>query len=176
MELNLTCHLHCIVGFIHHCGQLYNWVGIHLYLVIANKILTNLFKSMLNLNHFSLVSLTLHMSVHRKWAHAHYSSHLLSDDHMGAQPCYNHTGSRTDTARWGAWRMLRWVLTGLGRRLLVNYGYRGLLSSYDAFYLAIFVQKFYYIVKIWHWFMYHESSYLWDLILAHIWGTPVFAL
>jgi hypothetical protein len=41
MELNLICHLHCIAGFIHHCDQLFNWVDIHLYLIIANKILTN---------------------------------------------------------------------------------------------------------------------------------------
>jgi hypothetical protein len=42
MELNLIYHsLHCIVGFIIDSDQLYNWVGIHLYLVIANKILTN---------------------------------------------------------------------------------------------------------------------------------------
>jgi hypothetical protein len=46
MELNLTCHvLHCIMGFIHHCDQLFNWVGIQVYLVIVNKILTNLFKT-----------------------------------------------------------------------------------------------------------------------------------
>jgi hypothetical protein len=45
MELNLTCHLHCIVEFIINCDQLFNWVGIYLYLEIANKILTNIFKS-----------------------------------------------------------------------------------------------------------------------------------
>jgi hypothetical protein len=51
MELNLICHLHCIVGFIINCDQLFNWVGIHLYLVIANKNLTSLLKVMLSLNH-----------------------------------------------------------------------------------------------------------------------------
>jgi hypothetical protein len=167
MELNLTCHLHCIVGFIHHYDQLFNWVGIYLYLVFANKILTNLLKAMLSLNHFSLVSLTLHMSPHSKWAHAHYYPHLLSNDHMRAHPCYNHTRSRTSTARWGAYNMLLWVRRGLGRRIPVNYDGGGSLSSYDVFYLAIFT-KFYYIIKMWHWFMYHESSYVWDLILAHI--------
>jgi hypothetical protein len=29
---------------------------------------------------------------------------------------------------------------------------------------------------MWHWFMYHESSYVWDLILAHIWDAPGFSL
>jgi hypothetical protein len=53
MELNLICHtLHCIVGFIINYNQLFNWVGIHLHLVITNKILANLLKAMLNLNHF----------------------------------------------------------------------------------------------------------------------------
>jgi hypothetical protein len=66
MELNLTYHLYCIVRFIISCDQIFNWVGIYLYIVTANKILTNLLKAMLNLNHFSLVSLTFDMSPHRK--------------------------------------------------------------------------------------------------------------
>jgi hypothetical protein len=65
-------------------------------------------KAIPSLNHFSLVSLRLHMSPNRKWAHTHFFPHLLSDDCMGAHPCYNHTRSRTSTAG-GAWRMLRWV-------------------------------------------------------------------
>jgi hypothetical protein len=51
MELNIICHLHCIVGFIIHCDQLFNWVGIYLHLLITNKILTNLLKAMVSLNH-----------------------------------------------------------------------------------------------------------------------------
>jgi hypothetical protein len=51
MELNLTYHLHCIVGFIINCDQSFIWVGIHLHLVIANNILTKLLKVMLSLNH-----------------------------------------------------------------------------------------------------------------------------
>jgi hypothetical protein len=51
MELNLICHIHYIVGFIINCDQLFNWVGIYLHLVNANKILTNLLKAMLSLNH-----------------------------------------------------------------------------------------------------------------------------
>jgi hypothetical protein len=54
MELNLTYHFHCITGFIINCDKLFNWVGIYLHLVIANKILTNLLKAMLSLNHFLL--------------------------------------------------------------------------------------------------------------------------
>jgi hypothetical protein len=44
MELNLICHLYCIVGVIFNCDLLFNWVDIYLYLVTANKTLTN-FKS-----------------------------------------------------------------------------------------------------------------------------------
>jgi hypothetical protein len=44
MELNLICHMHCIVGFIINCDLLFNLVGIYLYLVTVNIILTN-FKS-----------------------------------------------------------------------------------------------------------------------------------
>jgi hypothetical protein len=42
MELKLICQMHCTVDFIISCDQLFNWVDIHLYLVIANKILTNI--------------------------------------------------------------------------------------------------------------------------------------
>jgi hypothetical protein len=52
MELNLNCHLHCIVGLIINCDLLFDWDGIYLYLVTANKILINLLKAMLNLNHY----------------------------------------------------------------------------------------------------------------------------
>jgi hypothetical protein len=44
-------HLHCIVGIIIVDDQLFNWDGIYLYLVIANKNLTNLLKATLSLNH-----------------------------------------------------------------------------------------------------------------------------
>jgi hypothetical protein len=46
--------------------------GIYLYLVIANKILTN-FKSNAQLQPSPLVSLTLHVSSHLWRVHAHYS-------------------------------------------------------------------------------------------------------
>jgi hypothetical protein len=81
-----------------HCGNYYQlwsfiyWDGIYLYLATGNKILTNLLKAMHNFNHYLLISLTLHMSPHRKWAHAHYSPHLLSNEHMWAHSCDNPPG------------------------------------------------------------------------------------
>jgi hypothetical protein len=44
MELNLICHMHCIVGVVINFDLLFIWVGIYLYLVTSNKILTK-FKS-----------------------------------------------------------------------------------------------------------------------------------
>jgi hypothetical protein len=54
--------MHHIVGIIINCDLLFYWDGIYLYLVIANKILTNLLKAMLNFNHYLLIILTLYMS------------------------------------------------------------------------------------------------------------------
>jgi hypothetical protein len=55
--------MHCIEGVVITFVLLLNWVGIYLYSVIANKILTN-FKSNAQLQPSSLVSLTLHVSSH----------------------------------------------------------------------------------------------------------------
>jgi hypothetical protein len=33
--------MHCIVGVIINCDLLFKWVGIYIYLVTTNKILTN---------------------------------------------------------------------------------------------------------------------------------------
>jgi hypothetical protein len=51
MKLNLIYQLHGIVGYIINCDLLLDWDGIYLYLVTANKILTNLLKATLSLNH-----------------------------------------------------------------------------------------------------------------------------
>jgi hypothetical protein len=58
-NLNSICHMHCIIGVVVTFILLHNWVGIYLYLVMANKILTN-FKSNAQLQPSSLVILTLH--------------------------------------------------------------------------------------------------------------------
>jgi hypothetical protein len=41
---------------------------------------------------------------------------------------------------------------------------------------SYFIQNSYYILKMWHSFLYHESSYVWNLILAHIWFASKFSL
>jgi hypothetical protein len=68
--------MHCIEGVVITFVLLLNWVGIYLYLVTANKILTN-FKSNAQLQPSFLVSLTLHVSSHIWWVHAHYSPQLV---------------------------------------------------------------------------------------------------
>jgi hypothetical protein len=55
------------MGFIINC-----WDGIYLYLETANKFIDHPY--------------TTHEAP-RKWAHAHYSPHLLSDEHMWAHSC-----------------------------------------------------------------------------------------
>jgi hypothetical protein len=76
MELNSICHMHCIAGVVITFVLLLNWVGIYLYLVIANKILTN-FKSNAQLQQSSLVILTFNLSSHLWRVHAHHSTQLV---------------------------------------------------------------------------------------------------
>jgi hypothetical protein len=69
--------MNCITGdVVVTFVLLLNWFGIYLYLVIANKILTN-FKSNAQLQPSSLVNLTLHVSSHLWQVHAHYSPQLV---------------------------------------------------------------------------------------------------
>lgn len=70
---------------------------------------------------------------------------------MKVQHCYNHIRSRTCTVRWGTWRMLRWV-----------------------YFIYLFYTKLLYVIKMRYWFMYYELSYVWDLILSHIWDVSGF--
>jgi hypothetical protein len=65
IKLNLSFALHCEIYY--NCDLLFSWDGIHLYLVIANEILTNLLKAMPSLNPYLLIGLTLHMSPNHKW-------------------------------------------------------------------------------------------------------------
>jgi hypothetical protein len=76
MKLNSICHKHCIEGVVITFVLLLKWVSIYLYLVTANKILTN-FKSNAQLQPSSLVSLTLHMSSQHWQVHTHYSLQLV---------------------------------------------------------------------------------------------------
>jgi hypothetical protein len=68
--------MHCIAGDVVTSVLLLNWDDIYLYLVIANKILTN-FKSNAQLQPSPLVSLTLHMNSHLWRVHPHYSPQLV---------------------------------------------------------------------------------------------------
>jgi hypothetical protein len=99
--------MHCIAGVVITFVLLLNWVGIYLYLIIANKILTN-FKSNAQLQPSSLVRLTLHVSSHLWWVHAHYSPHLVKRWTYVSSLLLSHTPhrSRTGSAGWGVWRML----------------------------------------------------------------------
>jgi hypothetical protein len=100
--------MHCIAGDDVTFVLLFNWAGIYLYLVIANKILTN-FKSNAQLQPSSLVSLTLQVSSHLWRVHSHYSPQLVERWMYVSSLLLSHTPphrSRTGTAGWSAWRML----------------------------------------------------------------------
>jgi hypothetical protein len=123
MKLNSICHMHCIEGDVVTFVLLLNWVGIYLYLVTANKILTN-FKSYAQLQPSSLVSLTLHMSSHLWWVHAHYSPQLVELWTYVSSLLLSHTPhkSTTGTIGGGTWRRL-WRVRARSRSLFpVNFG------------------------------------------------------
>jgi hypothetical protein len=145
--------MHCIAGVVITFVLLLNWVVIYLYLVIANKFLTN-FKSNAQLQPSSLVSLTLHMSSHLWRVHAHYSPQLIERWTYVSSLLLSHTHTcqeqvPQDEAR-GGWcdKFVR----GLGRRLPVNFGlldrvfiwcnylfilYRTLLYSKDVTFVSV---------------------------------------
>jgi hypothetical protein len=94
---------------------------------------------------------------------------LLSDERMWAHSCCltPPTGQEQvpqDEAH-GGWGDV--FVRGLGRRLPVNFGLldRCLLIMYLFIY---FVQNSDYIVKMWHSILCHDSSYVWDLVPAHL--------
>ena len=102
--------MHFIAGNVVTFVLLLNWVSIYLYLVIANKILTN-FKSNAQLQPSPLVSLTLHVSSHFWRVHAHYSPQLVERWTYVSSLLLSHIHhrSRPGTAGWCSWRMLWWV-------------------------------------------------------------------
>jgi hypothetical protein len=125
--------MHYIAGVVITFVVLLNWVGIYLYLVIANKILTN-FKSNAQLQPSSLVSLTLHMSFHLWRVHAYYSSQHVERWTYVSSLLLSHTPhmSRIGTAGWGVWRML-WRVRERSRSSSSNQLWvAGSLSPYDV--------------------------------------------
>jgi hypothetical protein len=121
------------VGFTINYDQLFNWVDVHLYLVIVNKFLTNLLKQCLALTIFLGKSYILY-GPHRKWAHAHYSLQLAERWTYVISLLLNshQVKSRYHRRRTTAMSSMRSRC-----RLLVNYDYGGSLSSYNVIVLAI---------------------------------------
>jgi hypothetical protein len=93
---------------------------------------------------------------------------LLSDERMWAHSCcltLPHR-SRTGTTGWGAWRMV-WRVRERSRPSSPSQLWvAGPLSPYNV--IIYFVQNSCYIVKMWHSIWCHDSSYVWDLVLAHL--------
>jgi hypothetical protein len=126
--------MHFIEGVVNTFVLLLNWVGIYLYLVIANKILTN-FKSNAQLEPFPLVSLTLHVSSLLWRVLTHYSPQLIERWTYVSSLLLSYTPhrSKTGTAGWGAWRML-WRVRDRSRSSSPSQLWvAGSLSPYDVF-------------------------------------------
>jgi uncharacterized protein YggT (Ycf19 family) len=140
--------MHCIAGVVITFVLLLNWVGIYLYLVITNKILTN-FKSYAQLQPSSLVSLTLHVSSHLWRVHAHYSPQLVELRTYVSSLLLSHTPTGEEHVPQDEvlGECCDVFVRDLGRRLPVNFGLldHRLLIMYIFIY---FVQNSYYIVKM----------------------------
>jgi hypothetical protein len=100
---------------------------------------------------------------------------LLSDERMWAHPCCTHiqVKNRYHKISMKDVVMSSWkVSTVVSQSIMMVEDH----CHYMVKLFSNFVQNSYYIIKMWHWFLYHESSYVWDLILPHIWDAPEFAL
>jgi hypothetical protein len=114
------------------------------------------------------------MSPNHKWAHTHYSRHLLSDDRWELtlaiitpgqeqvppeelEECCDEFGEARPSSPSQLW--LQKIAVVIWR-----------------IYLAILYITCIKVIEMWYWFMYYESSYAWDLILAHIWDAFRFIL
>jgi hypothetical protein len=100
--------------------------------------------------------------------HAHYSPQLVERWTYVSSLLLSHTPhrSRTGTTGWGAWRMLRCVRERSRSSSPSQLWFAGPLSPYNV--IIYFVQNSYYIVKMWHLILCHDSSYVWDLVPAHL--------
>ena len=113
--------MHYIVGVVIDLDLLFIWVGIYLYLVTANKILTN-FKSNALLQPTYLVSLTLQMSSHLWWV-THYSPQLVERwTYVSSPLLYSHPLGQEQVPRDEVHEgCCDEFVSGLGHRLPVNF-------------------------------------------------------
>jgi hypothetical protein len=98
----------------------------------------------------------------------HIISHnLLSDEHMCLLSEPPPHRSRTGTIRWGVWTML-WCVRERSRSSSPSQLWIvGSLSPYDVI-IYLFCTNSCYIVKMWNSVLHHDSSYVWDLVPAHL--------
>jgi hypothetical protein len=93
---------------------------------------------------------------------------LLSDERMWAHPCCTHIppGQEQVPQHEAHGGCCDEFVRGLGHRLPVNFGCWIVVFVWCN-YLIIFIELCY-ILMMWHSFLYHKSSYVWDLILVHL--------
>jgi hypothetical protein len=75
--------------------------------------------------------------------------------------------SRTGTAGWGVWRMMWWVRERSRSSSPSQLWVAVSLSSYDVI-IYLFCTEIRYKLLMWHLFLYHGSSYVWDLVPTHL--------
>jgi hypothetical protein len=93
---------------------------------------------------------------------------LLSYERMWAHSCcLTPHRSRTGTAGWGVWRML-WRVRERSKPSSPSQLWVAGSCPHMMYLFIYFAQNSYYIVKMWHSFLYHYSSYVWDLVPAHL--------
>jgi hypothetical protein len=126
--------MHYIMGFI-ISDLLFIWAGTYLYVVIANKILTNLIKSYAQPQPHSLVSLLHYTFIHTCWAMTVCELTLVTIT----------LGQEQVPPEEGLWR---WVRRCLGCRLPVNYGLWRIIVVIWYILSSYFVHKLHYVIKI----------------------------
>ena len=135
--------------------------------------MTNLLKAMLCLNHYLLISLTLYMSPHSKWAHTRYSPHLLRGELLWAHSCDKHPHRWRSGGPGG--RLLRGVWWGLG---VVSSWLDGVkeIILVRIIYSRLFCKTFSLCNKVCDIRLYTLSHCMCWSSLAHIWDAPGFPL
>jgi hypothetical protein len=110
------------------------------------------------------------VSSHVWQVHAHYSPQLVERWTYVSSLLLSHTPhrSRTGTEGWGAWRML-WCVRERSRPSSPSQLWvAGPLSPYNVIIYLFCIELLLYIVKLWHSILCHDSSYVWDLVPAHL--------
>jgi hypothetical protein len=136
-NLNSICHMHLhgiIINFVLLCLL---WFGIYLYLVTANKILTNLLKAMLSFNPYCWSALHITWTPTFGEFMPHYSPQLVERWTCVSSPLLSHTPHRRSTggSRGATQRGVQFDLGGVSKLTSLHQG-RSLVRVIFIFYFC----------------------------------------